>query len=177
MTHQTLQVLIPVAIVIVVMALRMRRLSQGRRLRLEWLWVTPAIMIVGASFAVATAPPTDIYGWGWMVFVFAIGGGLGWTRGRMMQITVDPETHALSARATPAAIVFILALVVLRLGMRTLAYQQGGSLPMNLHLVTDLFAAFAVGLFGLQRLEMWLRGQRLLAEARAARAAGQTLPA
>jgi hypothetical protein len=165
-----MQLIVPLVIVALVLVFRMRRLSQGRRLRLEWLWVTPLIVVLAASAAVASAPP-DVYGWGWLALAFVLGGALGWTRGRMMHIDVDPETHALNARASPIAIVFILALVLLRMGMRTLAFQEAGALKLDLRLITDLFAVFAVGLIGLQRLEMWLRGQRLLSEARAARAA------
>jgi membrane protein CcdC involved in cytochrome C biogenesis len=80
-----------------------------------------------------------------------------------MHIHVDPETHALNQKASPAAMFFLIALIVVRAGARTLLGQTGGVSPAML---TDPLIMFAVGMFSVQRVEMYLRAKRLLEEAR-----------
>jgi membrane protein CcdC involved in cytochrome C biogenesis len=84
----------------------------------------------------------------------------------MMHIHVDPETHALNQKASPAAMLFLIALIIVRSGARTILGQTGGVSPAML---TDPLIAFALGMFTLTRVEMYLRAKRLLEEARARR--------
>jgi len=159
--------LIALPIILLVVFLRLRRLSAGRRLRLEWLWVAPTMLLAVSALVVATARPVGA-DWIWMGLALIVGGALGWMRGRMMHITVDPQTHALNMKASPAALLFIVGLLVLRMALKTVALQEAGAWRIDATLITDVFIAFALGLIALQRVEMWLRGQRLLTEARAA---------
>jgi len=92
-----------------------------------------------------------------------IGAGVGWQRGKMMHIHVDPETHALNQKASPAAIFFLIALILVRMAARSLLGQESGVSPAML---TDPLIAFALGMFTLQRVEMYLRAKRLVEEAR-----------
>jgi hypothetical protein len=165
--------LIAVPVVLVVLFLRMRGLQTDRRLRIEWLWVTPALLIVFSVVAFLPSPPAGL-DWAWLAIALALGGALGWYRGKMMHISVDPETHAVNTRASPGAMIFIVLVLVARLGLRYVAVGQAQAWHLSLTLITGLFLVFAVGLLGVQRLEMFLRAQRRLGEARAARAAAQT---
>lgn len=83
-----------------------------------------------------------------------------------MHIAVDPETHALNQRMSPAAMLFLVVLVALRSGARALA-ENDAALHLDVAAVTDVLIAFALGLFAAQRLEMYLRARRLLREAAA----------
>jgi len=168
--HSAIPYLIGIVILVLVMAWRLRRMSQSRPLRLELLWVTPAIFTALTVLLLIPQPPQGI-AWVYLAVAFAIGGGLGWWRGKLMHITVDPETHALNTRASPAAMIFIVAIIAIRFALRGVALGQASTLHLTVGVITGLFMAFAVGLFGVQRLEMFLRASRLLAEARAARAA------
>ncbi len=105
--------------------------------------------------------------------MLAVGAGLGWYRGKMLTITVDPVTHEVNNRASPAALIFILVLFAVRYGLRYVL-SETSAWHINAALITDGFLVFAFGLFGVQRLEMYLRGSKLLAEARAAKAAATT---
>lgn len=161
--HQTwISYAITIAIIVVIMALRMRRMSAMRPLKLGGLWIVPAIYLVVAALMFVQLPPT-----GWVAIASAaglmIGAGVGWQRGKMMHIHVDPETQALNQKASPAAMVFLIALVVVRMGAKSVLGQQGGVSPAML---TDPLIAFALGMFTLQRVEMYLRAKRLLEEAR-----------
>jgi hypothetical protein len=154
--------LIPIAVIIVVLALRMRRMSQMRPLKLEILWIFPAIYIALFALLLFAYRPAGM-DWAWIAAAAAIGGVIGWYRGKMMQIHVDPATHALNQKGSPAAMILILVIVGIRMALRT----EASSLHLNVNLVTDASLAFVAAMFSMVRLEMFLRAQRLLAEARA----------
>jgi hypothetical protein len=161
-----MQYVIPIAVFIVIFALRARRMSQMRPLKIERLWIVPAIYlaIVAASFV---ARPPTLLAWAAALVALAVGAGIGWQRGRMMQIHVDPETHALNQKGSPWAILFLLAII----GIKTAAQGEGHALGFDVVLVTDAALALALGMFAATRLEMYLRAKRLLEEARAAKPA------
>jgi len=155
---------ITIAVVIVAMALRMRGMSKMRPLKLGSLWIVPVIYLAVAVWMFVLLPPV-----GWVaiasVGALLIGAAVGWQRGRMMQIHVDPETHALNQKASPAAMFFLIALIVVRSGARSLLGAESHVSPAML---TDPLIAFALGMFTLTRLEMYLRAKRLLEAARTA---------
>jgi membrane protein CcdC involved in cytochrome C biogenesis len=153
---------ITIAIVIVVMALRMRRMGQMRPLKLETLWIVPALYLAVAALMFWQLPPR-----GWVAIASAaglvLGAAVGWQRGKMMHIHVEPETHALNQKASPAAMFFLIGLIVVRSGARAVLGESGGISPAML---TDPLIAFALGMFTLTRIEMYLRAKRLLDEVR-----------
>jgi hypothetical protein len=152
---------ITIGFVVLVIALRMRRMGQMRPLKLESLWVVPALYLVVAAIIFYQQPPT-----GWVAIATAIGlligAAVGWQRGKMMQIHVDPETHALNQKASPAAMIFLIALIAVRMLGRGVLGSEGVSPAM----LTDPLIGFALGMFSVQRIEMYLRAKRLLEEAR-----------
>ena len=164
-TSPTLSYVVTAILVVVLLYFRLRRMRGTRPLRIATLWIVPAIFLVLAGMTVAQAPPRGL---AWLALVAALGLGalVGWHRGKAMRITVDPETHALSQSASPLAIILLAVIIALRMGIRSVAQME--HLPQSeLMLVTDCLVVFALGLFSVQRLEMFLRAQRLLREARA----------
>jgi membrane protein CcdC involved in cytochrome C biogenesis len=153
---------ITIGIIVIIMALRLRRMGKMRPLNLSSLWIVPAIYLLVAALMFVQLPPT-----GWVAIASAagllIGAAVGWQRGKMMHIHVDPKTHALNQKASPAAMFFLIALIIVRMGARSVLGQEGGVSPAML---TDPLIAFALGMFTLTRLEMYLRAKRLLEEAR-----------
>jgi hypothetical protein len=153
---------ITIGIILVVMALRMRRMGQMRPLKLETLWVVPVLYLVVAALMFWQLPPA-----GWVAIAsvagLLIGAAVGWQRGKMMRIHVDPDTHALNQKASPAAMIFLIALVIVRSGARSILGETGGVSPAML---TDPLIAFALGMFTLTRVEMYLRAKRMLGEVR-----------
>ena len=153
---------VTIGIVVIVMALRLRRAGQMRPLKLGSLWVVPVLYLAVAAIMFAQLPPT-----GWVTIAcgvaLLIGAAVGWQRGKMMHIHVDPESHALNQKASPAAMLFLVALIVVRMLARGMMGAEGAVSPAML---TDPLIAFALGMFTLQRVEMYLRARRLLDEAR-----------
>jgi hypothetical protein len=161
-----LQYLIPIVVIGIVLFFRFRSLGKARRLRLERLWIVPAFYLALAIFLFAEMTPHGL-GWVWAGLALAVGGAVGWYRGSAMKIHVDPETHKLNQVASPLAFLFILALIGLRMAIRAGAAYEAGLGHVDVALITDCLVAMALGLLSMTRLEMFLRGSRLLEEARA----------
>lgn len=167
---QMIQYAITAVIVLVVLAIRLRGMSRVRRLRLETLWIVPAIYLAFAAFMFAEFPPTGL-AWLYCAVALVAGAAIGWQRGKLMHIHVDPETHILNQKASPAAFAFIIVLILVRFGARGMMAAGGEyGVHVNTMMITDALIALALGLFAVQRLEMYLRAKRLLEEARTARA-------
>jgi hypothetical protein len=154
--------LLPFVVIAVVLALRFRRMRQERALNLGTLWIMPVAYALIAGSFIYSLPPAPM-GWGLIVIGLAIGLVAGWYRGRLIRIERNAETGELRQRASPLAMLLIVALVGLKLGARAIfgqsALVQPGSGAM---LITDAFIGFALGLLSASRAELYLRGRRLL---------------
>jgi peptidoglycan/LPS O-acetylase OafA/YrhL len=156
--------LIPLVIIGIVLFFRFRAMGKMRPLKLERLWIVPAIYLVITALMLVQKAPQGL-GWLWAALSLAAGAALGWQRGRAMRITVDPETHALNQVSSPLALMLIVVLIAIRSLLRGAASYEG----IDPLLITDCLVLFALGLLSMTRLEMYLRGSRLLDKARATR--------
>lgn len=146
-----------------ILALRLRRMSKARPLTLERLWIVPSLYaLLVASLFVQSEPSAS--GWLLCLAALAVGAGLGWQRGKMMHLSVDPETHQLNQKASIGGLLFIVVLVAIKM----VGQAEGAALHLDVMLLTQAFGTLALGLFSAMRVEMYLRGKRLLAQARAA---------
>jgi len=144
------------------------RNSQARRLRVETLWIMPVVIIVLIGLALSQeGMPTPLF-MAIDIAALAAGAVLGWWRGRLTNITVNPETHDLTSRASPIGMLLILGIFALRYGIRMYASQGAASSGLPVNAIADAALVVTVGLVCAQRLEIALRASRLLAEARAA---------
>lgn len=159
--------LIPLAFVV----LAILRNARARRLRVEWLWVSPAIILFATGYALSQQGwPSDRMFLAYTVSAVA-GAAAGWWRGRFTFIAVDPETHALTSRTPPIGMLIVVAIFALRFGLRGFMTQNASYLHVSAAAITDAFLLLAVGLVCAQRLEIALRANRLVIEARQARSA------
>jgi hypothetical protein len=160
--HGWLATLLPFAVVGVVLALRFRSMSKERPLNLGAMWIVPLIYLalVGAMFA---ALPPPLSGWELTIAGLVIGAVIGWYRGRTIRVWRDEESGKLLQRASPLAMLLLAAIVVLKLGARSIfgeaAATQPGSPAM---LLTDAFLGFALGLLTATRVELYIRARKLL---------------
>jgi hypothetical protein len=159
--------LISIAVLVVVGVVIVLRNLQPRRLRVELLWIRPTILLAMCClyfFKFQPGSPTDIAG---LAISFAIGAALGWWRGSLTRIDVDPTTDTAMQQASPLGVLLILGLLALRSVLRVAVQANASSLPVSLDTVTGWLLALAVGVVVLQQLEIWLRAQRVMAQARA----------
>lgn len=137
-------------------------MSRERPLKLGTLWIIPAIYLVIAGSMLVALPPPPV-GWAVVALGIAVGAFLGWHRGKLIRIERNAETGELRQRASPIAMLLLLAIVVLKLGARAIfgdtaaAHSGSGAL-----LLTDGFVGFALGLLSATRLELYLRARRIL---------------
>ena len=153
---------------LVIVALVILRNSQARRLRIESLWIAPAIilLLVGLALGQQGIPSPAMLALD--LAALAVGAGIGWWRARFTQISVDPQTHELTSKASPLGMLVILAVFAVRFGVRMFATQGAGVMGVSANAIADAALVISVGLVCAQRLEIALRASRLLNEARAA---------
>ena len=161
--HQNwLTALLPFVIIAVVMALRFRSMRKERPLKLSSLWVVPALyLLVAGSMLYSMTPPP--LGWGLLLAGLGIGIGVGWHRGKLIRIDRAPQSGELRQKASPLAMLLLLALVVLKLGARAIFGDAAAGHPgSGAMLLTDAFIGFALGLLSATRAELYVRGRRIL---------------
>ncbi|RVT89911.1 DUF1453 family protein [Sphingomonas crocodyli] len=153
------------AIIAFVLFMRLRTIGKARRLRLETLWIIPTLFIAFACFIFSQMPPVGL-GWLWVAVAGALGGVIGWQRARLIHIGVDPVTHEINQTTSPAALIFIVALIGVRWILRSAVAMGDARWHMGAALVTDIFVGFAIGVLTLYRVELYVRARRLLDEVR-----------
>jgi NAD/NADP transhydrogenase beta subunit len=156
--HGVLSYLIPLIVFAVIFSFRARRMTRERPLKLGRLWLVPAIYLVIVVASFSARPPTPV-AWLLAIVALVIGAAIGWQRGRMMAITVDPGTGTLRQKGSPVAALFLFAII----GIKLLAERGGAAAGFDAQLVTDIALAFGLGMFTTTRIEMYLRAKRLLA--------------
>ena len=157
--------------IVLAMGLVILRNSRARRLRIEAMWIAPVIIValIGLALFGETARggvPLTPLNVGLDIAGLVIGAALGWWRARFTNITIDPATHELTSQASPLGMVVIMGILVLRTLIRTYAAQSSGPLGQWGPPQTDALLVMSVGLVCAQRLEIYLRANRLLADAR-----------
>jgi len=161
--HSWLTALLPIVIITVVLALRMRSMSRERPLKLGTLWLVPVIYVLLIGSMLIALPPSAA-GWGLVALGIVVGAVLGWHRGKLIRITRNDETGELSQKASPLAMLLLLALIVLKFGARAIFGDTAAGHPSSgAMLLTDAFIGFALGLLSATRLELYLRARRILA--------------
>ena len=158
--------------IVIAMGLVILRNSRARRLRIEAMWIAPVMIaaLIGLAFwgegRAGVGRGLTPLNLGLDVAGVVIGAALGWWRARFTNITIDPATHELTSQASPIGMIVIMGILVLRTVIRTYAAQSNGPLGQWGPPLTDALLVMSVGLVCAQRLEIFLRASRLLAEAR-----------
>ncbi len=152
---------------LVAIALVILRNARARRLRIEAMWIAPVIILALIGLALYAEGMPSPLGLGLDAAAVVAGAGLGWWRARFTNISVDPETHELTSRASPLGMMVILAVFAIRFGVRAYAQQNGTALGVWASIIPDALLVMSVGLVCAGRLEIFLRASKLLNAARA----------
>ncbi|MBI1359380.1 MAG: DUF1453 family protein [Alphaproteobacteria bacterium] len=170
--------LIIVPIVLIVLGLRVWMSTRARKLRVERMWVGPAIFVFILAISIYDQPPPPgVLSWTVLAIAGALGVFIGFYRGRMVRISIDMETHALTSQQSPWGMLIFLGLIGARYGIRfglNGAHEFDG-IPVSI--ILDGLTAFYGGSVIGMRYEMWQRAQKLLSDAQAAKAHGEAVPA
>ena len=160
---------LPYILPLLILLLILRRNLRARSLRMERLWVFPAILILGTVAPMSGEPFPGLVTLIGFICALAVGATVGWWRGRLTTINIDPATHDLTSQASIAGTILIGAVFALRYGVK-MALASGGALPWGQRLdvagVTQGLMIFAAAATTAQRLEMFIRCRRLLSQAR-----------
>jgi Protein of unknown function (DUF1453). len=159
-----LTAILPFVIIAVVFALRFRSMNRERPLNVGTLWVAPVIYL-GLVASMLFALPPSPGGWSVIVAGIVAGAVLGWHRGKLIRLERNVESGKLTQRASPLAMLLLVALIVLKLGARAIFGDSAAAHPgSGAMLLTDAFIGFALGLLTATRLELYLRARKILTD-------------
>lgn len=154
---------IPLVVIAIIIALRARRVGKDRPFSLARNWIVPGVALVVVAGLLASHPP-GLLGWGILVLAAVLGAPLGWHRGKLTHLSVDPDSGALLMRPSVAALVLMVAVIALRQAAKYVMMQDpASSHGERLWLFSDGMIGFALGMIFAFRTELWLRARRLLA--------------
>ncbi len=92
-----------------------------------------------------------------------------------MRIEVDPEPHAVTSRASVEGVVFIVAILAIRMVLRGSALEGHAALRVPAIAITDALVPLLDAMIITQDLEMWLRARGPLEAARVAKSTAGTV--
>lgn len=178
MDRQTTTYLIMFSVIALFMGLRIWRGSRARKLKVERMWIRPIIICVFLGFSIyGQPPPMTAPVLISLAVAIAAGVALGWFRGGMVKVSINPETHDLTSKASPWGMLIFLGLMIVRMGARFVLREEHDIAGVPVNAIIDGLTLFYAGnVIGMQ-VEVWMRAKKLLADAIAAKAAGQSVPA
>lgn len=154
----------PLLTLALVLAIRVRRPQSERPLSRRFLWLAPVLYLAVAMAMLVRHPPGLIGGSMVLAGVLA-GAVIGWMRGRMFALRVDPESGFILRRRSRSAVVLLVGVVSLRfIGNLWLEHGEvvASEAPPAM-MVTDFMLGCVFGLLAVTRIEIAIRARRLLA--------------
>ena len=176
------RILYALPFILLFVALRVWRGARARKLKVEAMWIRPLIILVILALTISADPPpltpfsaaiATLVGVG-----VAAGAGFafGWWRGRMVRISIDVETHALTSQQSPWSLLIFIIIMAVRFGIRYALQGAHDFAGVPVALIADAITIFYGGNITGMQLEQWLRARKLLSDTIAAKAAGKTVP-
>jgi ABC-type uncharacterized transport system permease subunit len=160
--------LFPFIVPVLLIALVVRRSMTSRAVRVQTMWIMPAILLSVACATLATSRMPGPIALAAFVVAALAGGGVGYLRARHLELSVDPETGAISSKATPIGAILIVGLVLIRIGLKyafpEMGANPGGHVAADAIVWADGALIFSAAMLATQAIEIWLRTQPLLAE-------------
>jgi len=152
---------VPYLVIGVVVALRWRRMNRASPLHVGRLWILPLLYALLVGGLLVAMPPAPLW-WLALGAGIAAGGLLGWQRASLMRLHIDETSGAIMMRQSPAALVLLVAMMLLRRLAMPAAGAGGPHLAAGALLATDAAIGFAFGMIAMMRLELWRRAKLLL---------------
>lgn len=156
---------LPLLIFAGVMAWRFRSLERARPLRLPLLWITPLTVTAAVGLALYAMPPS-LLGWMALGAGFAIGGGVGMQRSRLMRLHVEGQGDGarVMMRQSPLALILLLGIFGARRLILPGGMTMGAAHPAaNALIMTDAMLGLVLGMVVVSRLVLWQRARAIVA--------------
>lgn len=154
----------PLLTLALILVLRLRRPSVEKPVSARFLWLAPSLYLAAVSFMLVRHPPTTT---GWLLALagFVVGAALGWLRGRLFSLRVDPNSGSVLRRRSRWAITMLMGIVALRFVANLWVGPVTDGTPSSAAalLVTDLMLGLIFGVLTATRVEVAMRVRRLLA--------------
>jgi Protein of unknown function (DUF1453) len=177
MDQQTVSYLVAFTVIALLMGLRIWRGSRARKLKVERMWIRPAIILTFLTLSIyGQPPPMTAPVLAGLAVATAAGAVLGWYRGRMVKVSINPETHDLTSKASPWGMLIFLGLMVVRIAARMILREEHDVVGIPVAAIIDGLTLFYAGNVVGAQVEVWMRAKKLLSDAIAAKAAGQVVP-
>jgi hypothetical protein len=161
MTHSILPYVIPLLLVVLIL----RRSGRPRGVNPKRMWISPLIFSTLALSALVAEPFPGFLALLAFLAAAVLGAGLGYLRALHQNLTIDPKTGKISSQATTLGSFLILALFVVRFGLK-LAFPgvaSHGHTGADVTLGTSILLVFTVAMMVTQTVLIWSRTRPLLA--------------
>lgn len=160
---------VPYAVILVMLVAVLGRAVSSKKAVIERLWISPVFLVVAAAALVelsaASLGPLTLVA---LAAAFVVGAAVGWRRGRLTPVEIDPDARALASPVSPGGVMLVVALFLVRYFIHSLAVYEPKALlgggPDEIGLILDGLAMFVVGMVAAGQFELWIRCRRLLAE-------------
>lgn len=139
---------------------------KGQTLKVGKLWIVPTTLIVLTAVALSQEPARSLPLLALDGSALTGGAALGWWRGQFTKIAIDPKTHALRSYTSPLGMMALLAVVAARMAFRVWFVDNAYVLHLSVNQATDAMLLVALGFVCAERVELGIRGARLLRETR-----------
>lgn len=157
----------PLLTLALVLVIRLRRPQTEKPLSARFLWLAPLLYLAAVAAMLIRHPPM-LGGWLVLFAGLSLGAAVGWLRGRMFALRIDPESGAVLRRRSRAAVVLLIGMVAARfLANLWLGPSSGSSLRGEQTLfATDFMLGCVLALLAVTKVEIAIRARRLLADYR-----------
>lgn len=154
----------PLLTLTLVLLVRLRRRQDEKPLSGRFLWLPPLIYLAAVIAMLVRDRPT-LSGWLLLLAGLGLGATVGWFRGRLFALRIDPASGAVLRRRSRAAVLLLIGIVAVRflanLWIGPAADPSSGG--EQALLATDFMLGCVFGLLLVTRIEIALRAQRLRA--------------
>ena len=178
MDQQTTSYLVAFTVLALIMGLRIWRGARARKLKVERMWIRPVIILAFLTLSIAgQPPPMTVPVIAALVAATVVGLVVGVYRGRMVKVSINPETHDLTSQQSPWGILIFLGLMIVRMGVRMVLREEHDVAGIPVTAIVDGLTLFYAGTVVGMQVDVWMRANKLLKGAIAAKAAGKAVPA
>ncbi|WP_044559796.1 CcdC protein domain-containing protein [Azospirillum sp. B4] len=163
-----MQAYIPYVFMALALMMMARRTRVWRRVRPPLLVLVPMVILALAAFyawgAQRLGPHITTQGWLAIAGGLAAGAACGSIIGRLVHLAHDPTTGHVTMRMSVLGALLLLALLVVRQGVRHLGMEPEATGPAAaFSLLSDVLLAMAVGMVLSRQFVLWRRWRTLVA--------------